>query len=250
MPMVPIDRNTTSDAIRRQLLDIIAEQYEEGIYKLPPEQQIADRLGVSRNTLRPVLSQMAGEGIILRRHGQGTLLNPEALAVCVNLQEMIDFSMIIERCGHSPSHDIYSLEEMPAGDIAAEKLHIADDAPVFRMEYWLYADGIPAIVAEGWCGRDLFYETPDRDVWENNYAFEILERYAGRKAHSDRGRVESMTTEKMHEVLGHKTKLRCQSVLLLDSIAFDRQGEPLVWGRAYFDTNLIHFDLFRVDHGE
>ncbi len=95
MPMVPIDRNTTSDAIRHQLLDMITEQYEEGIYKLPPEQQIADRL-----------------------------------AVCVNLQEMIDFSMIIKRCGHSPSHDIYSLEEMPAGDIAAEKLHIADDAPV------------------------------------------------------------------------------------------------------------------------
>lgn len=250
MTMLPIDRNTISDAIRRQLLDLIAEQYEEGIYKLPTEQQMADRFGVSRNTLRPVLSQMAGEGIILRRHGQGTFINPEALAVCVNLQEMIDFSMLIERCGHSPSHDIYSLDEMPAGEAVAEKLHIAAGDPVFRMEYWLYADGIMAIVAEGWCSRNLFYEIPDRDVWEKNYAFEILEKYAGRKAHSDRVRVEAMTIEKLHKTLGHKTKLRCQSVLLLDSIAFDRQSEPLVWGRAYFDTNLIHFDLFRVDHGE
>lgn len=250
MKIRPVDKNSISDMIHRQLLDIIAAQYAEGNYKLPPEQELADQLRVSRNTLRPVLSQMAAEGIILRKHGMGTFINPEALAVCVNLQEMIDFSSIIERCGHTSSHEIYALEEEPAGEEAARKLRIAPGDTVLRMEYWIYADGIPAIVAEGWCRRDIFQEKPGKEVWENGFAFEVLDRCAGRKVQSDRVRVESVTAESMHKALGHRTRLRCASVLLLDSIGFDRHEEPVVWGKAYFDTSLIHFDLFRVDHSD
>ena len=250
MRIRPIDRNSIADTIRRQLLDMINEQYAEGVYKLPTEQQIANQLNVSRNTLRPVLSQMASEGIILRKHGMGTFINPEALAICVNLQEMIDFSSIIERCGHTPSHEIYSLTESEASKAIAEKLRIEPDDKVLRVEYWLYADGIPAIVVEGWCGRNLFIEKPEKELWENDFVFKILDRYAGRKILSDRVRLETMTTESLHKALGHKTKLHCQSVLLLDSIGFDRQEEPVIWGKAYFDTSLIHFDLYRVGRGE
>ena len=250
MRITPIDRSSISDAIRHQLMNIIAKQYEEGNYKLPTEQQLADQLGVSRNTLRPVLSQMAGEGLIIRRHGMGTFVNPEALAVCVNLQEMIDFSKIVKRCGHAPSHEIYSLEEIKADGEMAEKLDIADGDSVIRVEYWIYADGIPAIVVEGWCVGALFPEVPSKEVWSEGFAFDILEQCAGKRVVSDRVRVETLTREQFHENLGHETKLKCPSVLLLDSIGFDRQGVPLIWGKAYFDTTLIHFDLFRVDHGE
>ena len=246
----PINKSNISDIIRCRLMEMIAEQYANGNYKLPTEQQLADQLGVSRNTLRPVLSQLSGEGIILRRHGRGTFINPEALAVCVNMQEMIDFSSIIERCGHTSSHDIYSLDEYTAGEIIAEKLHITPEDKVLRMEYWLYADGIPAIVVEGWCSKSIFSEVPDRTVWQQSFGLDVLEQRAGRKACSDRVRVEALTIERMHELLGHKTKLKCPSVLLLDSIAFDRKGEPLMWGKAYFDTSLIHFDLFRMVYGE
>lgn len=246
----PINKSNISDIIHCRLMEMIVEQYSKGNYKLPPEQKLADQLGVSRNTLRPVLSQLSGEGIILRYHGRGTFINPEALAVCVNMQEMIDFSSIIERCGHASSHDIYSLDESIAGEIAAEKLHIAPEDKILRMEYWMYADGIPAIVVEGVCSKSIFFEVPDRTIWQQNFGLDVLEQLAGRKVCSDRVRVEALTAETMHERLGHKTKLRCQSVLLLDSIGFDRKGEPLIWGKAYFDTSLIHFDLFRMDYGE
>lgn len=250
MRIKPIDKSSMTDTIRRQLVDLIADQYTEGIYKLPTEQQIADQLQVSRNTLRSVLSQMAAEGLILRKHGMGTFINPEALAVCVNLQELIDFSGIIARCGHAPSHEIYSLTEVTADTEVAEKLRIPLGSPVLRVEYWLYADGLPAIVVEGWCSADLFFEKPEKQLWENLSAFQILDRCAGRKVQSDRVRVETMTTDSLHKQLGHPTKLRCQSVLLLDSIGFDSQEIPVIWGRAYFDTNLIHFDLYRVDRSE
>lgn len=250
MDLIPIERNNISDNIRRSLMDMIGKQYKKGIYKLPTEQQIAEQLGVSRNTLRPVLSQLSGEGIIFRKHGQGTFINPEALSVRVNLQELIDFSGIIERCGHISRHNIYSLEEMAAGEEAAEKLHIAPEEEVLRMECWLYADEIPAIVVEGICSKEIFSTIPGGEVWKQHFGFEVLEQYAGRKVCSDRVRVGTMTVEKMHADLGHQTELKCESVLMLDSIGFDRKGEPVIWGKAYFDTSLIQFDLFRVVHGE
>ena len=244
--MKPIEKSSTSESIRRELLNLMNEQFSHQEYKLPSEQVLADQLKVSRNTLRPVLSQMAGEGLIFRRHGMGTFLNPEALGVCVNLQEMIDFSSIIERCGKSPSHKIYSFRELKAGKKVSEKLRITPGQKVFRVEYWLYADEMAAIVVEGWMRSDLFPKKPEKKVWESGSAFAIIDQYAGRKVTSDRVRVQSITTDSMNNMLGHTTDLKCESVLLLDSVGFDRNEEAIIWGRAYFDTALIQFDLFRL----
>lgn len=244
--MRQIERNSTSESIRKELLLMMNEQFSRGEYKLASEKELADQLGVSRNTLRPVLSQMAGEGLLLRRHGMGTFINPEALSVCVNLQEMIDFSSIIEKCGSKPSHKIYSLKEMKAGVDISEKLRVDPGSKVLRVEYWLYADKKAAIVVEGWMKSGMFAEKPEREAWEQGSAFQIIDRYAGKRVISDRVRVQSITTEGMHSMLGHRTDLKCESVLLMDSVGFDRQEEPVIWGRAYFDTALIQFDLYRV----
>lgn len=54
----------------------LAELSESGRKRLPPERQLADRLGVSRGTVRRALAVLEEEGSVLRRIGSGTYLTP------------------------------------------------------------------------------------------------------------------------------------------------------------------------------
>jgi hypothetical protein len=42
--------------------------------KLEPEQALADRYGVARNTMRKAIAQLRKEGMLASRHGQGTFV--------------------------------------------------------------------------------------------------------------------------------------------------------------------------------
>ncbi len=245
MNLKPVKHTTLTESIRQEVLQYIYSKYEEKSWKLPPEQELADLLQVSRNTLRQVLSQLEAEGILLRRHGRGTFLNPEALKVRLSMFDLIDFSDIVRRCGHNPSHRIYSLENAEADEELARILEIQPGEEVLCVEYWLYADGLPCIAAVGWCARDIFFRQVSYEIWERSSCFRVLGDYAGRTVGSDRVRVRTMTLEQMEKRLGHRTELQCASVLCLDSVAFDQNDTPVVWGNAYFDTSLIQFDLFR-----
>ena len=73
--------------------------------RLLPERKMAQRLGVSRARLRQALDQLEGEGMLFRRRGQGTFVQPppatdaarlKSLARRVSLQEVMEVRLQIE----------------------------------------------------------------------------------------------------------------------------------------------------------
>ena len=73
--------------------------------RLLPEREMAQRLGVSRARLRQALDQLDGEGVLFRRRGQGTFVQPppateaarfKSLARRVSPQEVMEVRLQIE----------------------------------------------------------------------------------------------------------------------------------------------------------
>lgn len=62
----------TSEALRAAILS--GALAENG--RLLPERALAERLAISRNRLRAVLEDLVREGLVFRRQGQGTFLQP------------------------------------------------------------------------------------------------------------------------------------------------------------------------------
>lgn len=62
----------------QQVEALIEERIRSGVWKLheklPPERQLAEALGVSRNTLRTALQILQGKGILGSRRGSGTFV--------------------------------------------------------------------------------------------------------------------------------------------------------------------------------
>ena len=60
--------------------------------KLPREEELARMLGVSRITLRSVLDDLAGKGMIFRRHGRGTFVNSSFFEMKASFNPVMHFA--------------------------------------------------------------------------------------------------------------------------------------------------------------
>jgi len=65
-----------ADDAARDLLAAITDGEFPPRTELPPEQQLAERFGVSRLTVREGIRALAGHGVVAVRHGKRSLVNP------------------------------------------------------------------------------------------------------------------------------------------------------------------------------
>ena len=76
--------------VRLQLRSILVEHIEQGVYKpgvkLPSERALAEKFGVSRTSVREIITQLLSEGILFRTGGRGTCVSEKGVKL-VRAQE-------------------------------------------------------------------------------------------------------------------------------------------------------------------
>ncbi|MGE0283463.1 MAG: FadR/GntR family transcriptional regulator [Rhizobiaceae bacterium] len=91
-PVQPIARD---DAVLKALAGFVQQEALEPGNKLPTERVLAERLKVSRNTVREALTRWEGLGLVERRQGSGTYLkgdvSPDMLHMPLTLAGGSDF---------------------------------------------------------------------------------------------------------------------------------------------------------------
>jgi len=76
---------TTGQAVEQHLKELIRARRLLAGHRLPPERQLAERLGVSRSTLRGALQSLAEQGVVTGRQGSGWTVQPSRGVVAANL---------------------------------------------------------------------------------------------------------------------------------------------------------------------
>ena len=76
MNVSPIRKSSATGKVFRALYEMIATgRYTRG-QKLPPQEELARQFGVSRNTLREAVNQLAAMGLLSAQQGVGTVVEP------------------------------------------------------------------------------------------------------------------------------------------------------------------------------
>lgn len=92
--------------------------------KLPPERELAQRLGVSRTTLRDGVSRLALLGLLEVRHGDGTYVrSPDASQLAVPFRSLLEYNP------EAPS-ELLALKRLLEPALAAEAARNATDEDV------------------------------------------------------------------------------------------------------------------------
>jgi DNA-binding FadR family transcriptional regulator len=96
----PIQATARDDAVLKALAGFVAHERLQPGERLPTERILAERLRVSRNTVREALTRWEGLGLVERRQGSGTYLkadvSPDMLHMPLTLAGGSDFDGLMQ----------------------------------------------------------------------------------------------------------------------------------------------------------
>ena len=131
-----------------QLKKSIIEQLRTGELpygsKLPSEIEIANWYGVSRNTVRTALLELADEGYLIRKQGKGTFVRHQKVEE--NISSNISFTEVCIANGIEPGHRLITLALQQATPLDVEAFDIDEDSRIVYIERVLYGNQTPVVL--------------------------------------------------------------------------------------------------------
>ena len=246
MQLEPVVKQNLNASVKAALNELIGKMSAEKKTKLPPEIEIAKSLNVSRATLRGALNEMEQEGTLLRIHGKGTFINPEATQIKLNLSTGYEFGKMIRSTGYRSRVEVIRLDLGPASSVVAVHLQIAEKSPVYVLEKLYYADDHPAIISVDRFAKSIF---PEDDIFTKEESkasiFDILRNRAGRMITRDLIVIQSMDTQEMKKHCDSAEKMECSSCLSFHGINYDQNNLPVIYDTEFYDTNYVEFSTIR-----
>lgn len=162
-----------------QLMDIIIEQIENGIYgdndKLPSERELCEIHDISRATVRQTIQELEKAGYIYKLHGKGTFVSPKKFEQ--NLLKFYSFTEEMKKLGKVPSSKVLDFEVININDRLAKKMNKIKDDKAFKFTRLRLADDKPIMVETSYIPYDRF-EGITKDDLDKNAMYDIfVDRY-------------------------------------------------------------------------
>jgi GntR family transcriptional regulator len=228
-----------------QAIDAITGMIHSGELKtgsqLPPEEEFADQLGISRSTLREALGHLETRGYIARRQGVGTFVTSRSTpGFFGGLQRLEPFSKLAEAAemDHSKVESEVSLEE------ADQHLAALLDAPVgtrlVRVQTIEAIDGIRCVYFDDYfIYREGLEQELDQQQSVLTYMFDLC---CPPLSHT---RSEIFAIEADQDVAKKLNIGPGKPVFHLEETYFDTDGGIIGGGLMYFVTDRFRFYITR-----
>lgn len=100
---------------------------------LPTEGQICCECGVSRMTARQALSQLASEGLIVRRRGRGSFVAPPKATIRQDAPALLSYTAFVGQLGLQAGASVRRQHVVMASGQAAAQLQLAEGEPVIEI---------------------------------------------------------------------------------------------------------------------
>ncbi|MFT4210686.1 MAG: GntR family transcriptional regulator [Microbacterium sp.] len=140
---------TADDPVHRALLGVVRQAAASG-EALPNEYDLAERIGCSRQQVRNALSALEAAGILRRRQGAPTTVDPLGLQMSVRLEDQFEHTELLARLGHRASVELLENEPARLPARIAALLGVPESAPALRTLKRWSADDRPVMLAEGY----------------------------------------------------------------------------------------------------
>jgi GntR family transcriptional regulator len=207
--------------------------------RLENEIALADRLGLSRPTVRRAIQELVGKGLLVRRRGLGTQVVQRPLTRKVELTSLYDD---LQQGSRHPATVLLSRAVIGADDRISEILGVAPDSPILHIRRLRSADEAPLAILENFLPAE-FVDISEEDLRARGL-YQLL-RARGTTMSVARQRIgaRSATLEES-KLLEIKAR---GPLLTMDRTAFSNNGRAIEYGHHCYRPDLYSFETTLVN---
>jgi GntR family transcriptional regulator len=217
----------TDDTLRRKAWEGVADAIRQGGYgpdgRLPPERELAERLDVSRSTLRLALHDLERAGVVVRRPGRGGGTFVARPKVERDLGSFAGLGEYIRRQGLVAGARVLAVALTPAEPAVAYALRLRRDEPVVAVTRVRLADGEPIALERSRFPAERFPGLADQALGGSLY--ELLRDRYGEPPVRAVERIEPVAAG--DEAAGLLDVPPGTPLLAVERVAYNRAGEPI-----------------------
>lgn len=115
---------------------------------LPGELELTARLGCTRQQLRNAMSDLEAQGIVRRRQGSVTTVDPIALRLSVRLEEQFEHADLLDRLGYRADVETLSSSRTTLGTRVGAVMELPPTMAAISVRKRWRADGAVAMIAD------------------------------------------------------------------------------------------------------
>jgi GntR family transcriptional regulator len=230
---------------REAILQSILERRFEGS-RLPPENELAEMLGVSRTTVRSALQSLEQHGVLTRSPRRGTLVHGRLSPSMVGLQRLIGFTRMLEEQGYSVETLTDSKITVTPPDEVLQAIGAVKGTPIYEIDRLFLASGKPAIWAINYIRTDLFSVPPSEGQLAQS-PFDMGDLLVGGPV--DHALVELVPCKATKEVVKQLGLKPADAYLLLKELHFSDSDHVLGFSLIHVNDRFVRFRLHRGGDG-
>lgn len=219
-------QKTNATPLYQQLKNRIKKEIRTGILKpgdrLPSESQMQKEFGLSRVTVRNAMTELEGEGYIIKVQGKGSFVSEsDMLRLPIGVTS---FSEDAKMQGVTLSSKVLKAElEDAVNDLDKEFFNLAEDGKVMVLRRVRYADGVPLIIEENHLPAKL-EEIKNEDLTGSLYEI-LMSKYNMHPVNKGRRSVRIIFADKDTAELLDLSQ--GTPVIESEMCVFDVSGEPI-----------------------
>ena len=213
----------------------IREAIENGSYKpgskLPSEPDLSRHFSTTRATVTHALQALVFEGLIERRQGIGTFVVPSSVCTDVDTNMLGYFERDMQRRGQVITYDVLQFQQAPKTPVAARKLRLSDDDPLYCILRLRRLQGKPLAVQERYVSS-LTAACLTKEMLTTSPVQPLLERVLGKPlSHIANVVRAALPPPAIAAILDIPEE---EPVLLREHTIFNDKRNPVLWGKTYY----------------
>lgn len=242
--MVSLDRRS-GIPLHIQIREVLRQEFLSDTWqpqmKLPSEQELAHKYGVSRMTVRQAINHLFQEGYLYRKHGVGTFVSTVKPLELIN--KPLGYNALMISRGKKPSSRLLSISTLHPTLEVRNALQLDEGEEVDSIKRIRFADDEPCCIDISFIPHHLVPFNWQAWSWDNQSLASLLARQGMPIVRT----MEQVTIKPADVDEADILMVPVGAALLkLEMISFIADGKPLLFTTAVINAEVGPYDVMRT----